>query len=155
MRATSLLVSTLICISGCTTSTTRPSYSDPRAESTLILCRRLANSADQQYRNQIAQVLVRRGATVEKCLRLINSDNSIAAGIAVAGVAVAAGAAASNSGGGYYSGTGSYGVAWDQFYNEYYQLIWRCRDRATGQFVYDYNCSGKSMVDTTWPGWSA
>ena len=91
---------------------------------------------------------------MDKCQRLISSDNSTANTIAIAGAATAAGIAAANSGygggGGYYSG--GYGVAWDQFYNQNYQLIWRCRDRATGQFVYDYQCGGQAMVDNTWPG---
>ena len=58
-------------------------------------------------------------------------DNSTATTIAIATAAAAGGIAAANSGyggGGYYSG--GYGVAWDQFYNQNYQLIWRCRDKA-------------------------
>jgi hypothetical protein len=153
MRATSILIGAAICATGCTTNTSNIN-SDPRSESTLTLCRTLASSADQEYRNRVVQVLVRRGATVEKCQRLISTDNAVVTGIAVAGVAAAAGAAAHNGygGGGYPR---PYGVAWDQFYNENYQLIWRCRDKATGRFVYDYYCNGLPMIDTTWPGWSA
>ena len=153
MRAASLLAGAAVCISGCSTTPNGPSHGDPTSQSTLNLCRTLANSTDQQYRKQVAALLVRRGATVEKCLRLIQNDNSMAAGIAVAGLA--AGAAAANNGGGYYPSGGSYGVAWDQFYNEFYQTIWRCRERASGQFVPDYSCAGKPMIDPTWPGWSA
>ena len=103
---------------------------DPTSQSTLNLCRTLANGADQQYRKQVAALLVRRGATVEKYLRLIQNDNSMAAGIAVAGLA--AGAAAANNGGGYYPSGGSLQYRLDQFYNEFYQTIWRCRERASG-----------------------
>ncbi len=66
----------------------------------------------------------------------------------VGGAVAAAGVAAANSGGGgYYPTTGSYGVAWDQFYDQNRLLTWRCRDKATGQFVCDSACSGKAMVD--------
>lgn len=103
-------------------------------------------------REQIANLIVRRGGTAEHCQRLIAYDNAIMTGIAVAGVAVAVGVAASQ--GGYYGGP-SYGTAWDQFYNQYYQPIWRCRDRASGRFVDNYHCAGKPMVDSTWSGWRA
>lgn len=73
---------------------------------------------------------------------------------AVGGAAAAA--AANNGGGGYYvPRPQAYGVAWDQFYGPNYNLFWRCRDMATGQFVYDYYCAGMPMIDNTWPGWSA
>lgn len=156
MKAAAFLTSAAIVIGGCTTSSTKPS-ADPRGLSTLHLCRTLATHTDQDYRRQVAELLVRRGATVEKCQRLISSDNSIAASIAVTGAAVAVGVAAAQGGGGggYYPGAGSYGVAWDQFYNEHYMLTWRCRDKTTGRFVDDSYCGGKLMVDNTWPGWSA
>ncbi|RCS22696.1 hypothetical protein DUT91_17670 [Phyllobacterium salinisoli] len=144
-------------LSGCTTNSAITNK-DLTGKSTNALCRDLATEADHNNRLKIANLLVRRGATVEKCQRLIATDNSIAAGIAVATVAGAAGAAVHNGyGGGYYPrhpNYGSYGVAWDQFYNQNYQLIWRCRDRSTGRFVYDYRCAGQPMFDGTWPGWS-
>ena len=100
-------------------------------------------------------ILEKRGATVEHCYRLIQADQAILTGIAIAGAATAVGIAAANGGygGGYYPPPGSYGgVAWDHFYNEYGQPMWRCRERATGQFADDYRCSGMAMVDSTWPG---
>lgn len=151
--STALALSVVLGVSGCETSNTGANV-DPTSQSTTTLCRALTTNSDQAYRQRVASLLVRRGATAEKCQRLIAADNSMAAGIAIAGVAVAAGAAAKN-GGGYYVPPRSYGVAWDQFYNEYYQLIWRCRDRSTGRFVYDSYCYGEPMVDYTWPGWSA
>ena len=88
---------------------------------------------------------------------LPSSGGSTANTPIVATAAAAGGIAAANSTNGgaeeYYSG--GYGVAWDQFYDQNYQLIWSCRDKATGQFVYDYQCGGQAMVDTTWPGWRA
>lgn len=154
MRKIALVASVAAaCASGCSTNS-NVSDADLTAMNTVTLCHALANSSDEQYRNRVAALLVKRGATVEKCLRLIQTDNAVAAGIAVAGVAVAAGAAANNGGGGYYPPPQRrYGVAWDQFYDQNYNLIWRCRDRATGRFVYDYYCAGMPMIDTTWPGW--
>ncbi|MGH6859646.1 MAG: hypothetical protein ACRECY_05275 [Phyllobacterium sp.] len=38
------------------------------------------------------------------------------------------------------------------FYNQYGQLVWACRDIATGQFSYEYTCSGKAKPDYRWPG---
>lgn len=153
MRKVALLAGAALCISGCSTNSS-VSNSDLTAMNTVTLCHALAASTDEQYRSRVAALLVRRGATAEKCIRLIQTDNAVATGIAVAGVAAAAGAAANNGGGGYYSPQ-VYGVAWDQFYGPNYSLTWRCRDRSTGQFVYDYYCNGMPMVDSTWPGWSA
>lgn len=69
--------------------------------------------------------------TVHQAIRLIQTDNAVATGITVAGVAAAADAAANNGGGGYYSPQ-VYGVAWDQLYGKNYSVIWRCRDRLQG-----------------------
>ncbi|RVC68049.1 MAG: hypothetical protein EOS81_04625 [Mesorhizobium sp.] len=155
MKAIAFISSTALFLAGCSTST-NISDSQLAALDTNALCHALASSRDEQYRNRVGALLVRRGATAEKCLRLIQTDNAVATGIAVGGLAVAAGAAAKNGGGGYYvPRPQAYGVAWDQFYGPNYVLIWRCRDMATGQFVYDYYCAGKPMIDSTWPGWSA
>jgi hypothetical protein len=40
---------------------------------------------------------------------------------------------------------------WDQFYNQYGILIWRCRSTASGQFATDSTCAGKRKSDSTWP----
>jgi len=152
MKFATFAVIAALFVGGCTTGS-NTAQRDPRSESTNSLCQAWANSTDQAYRQRVVAVLQSRGASAEKCSRLIKGDNAIITGIAIAGVGVAAGAAASNGGGGYYPS--AYGVAWDQFYDQYYRLTWRCPDRATGQFVDDYRCSGKAMVDSTWPGWTA
>lgn len=156
MKIVSYFIAAAVAVSGCTSNSTAY-IQNPGDHSTLNLCRVLASNTNQEYRQKIAKLLVRRGVTAEKCMRLIASDNTMAASIAVAGAAAAVGAAAANSGGGggYYPSSRSYGVAWDQFYNQYYQPIWRCRDGSNGQFVDDYYCNGMPMVDSTWPGWSA
>lgn len=151
-----VLRSALVAASVSACSTTNSGYvpPNPADQSTLQLCRVAKTHSNEAYRRVAINILIKRGATVEKCERLVASDNAIATGIAIGGAAAAAGVAAHNNGGGGYRPQ-PYGVAWDQFYNENYQLIWRCRDRTNGQFVDDYYCSSMAMVDSTWPGWSA
>src|SRR5690606_33086367 len=120
-------------LAGCASSSTTMQR-DLTGESTNTLCREWSSNTDATQRQAAANLLVRRGATVEKCQRLMATDRAVMTGIAVAGVAAAAGAAAHNGYGGGYSP--SYGVAWDQFYGPY-GMMWRCRDRATGRFVDD------------------
>jgi len=122
---------------------------DFTGESTNTLCREWLGNSDESQRQAAANLLVRRGASADKCQRLMANDRAIVTGIAIAGVAAAAGAAAHNGyGGGYSPG---FGTAWDQFYGPY-GVMWRCRDRSTGRFVDDYHCAGKPMHDGTWPG---
>ena len=64
--------------------------------------------------------------------------------IIAVGVVAAAGAGGSNN----YSS----GYAWDQFYDGNYNLVWRCRDKSTGQFAYNSACSGQYQNDNTWTG---
>lgn len=156
MKIGALVASAALSISGCSTSPV-VSDSDLTAMNTIALCHALASGTDEQYRSRVAALLVRRGATAEKCTRLVQADNAVASGIAVAAVGGAAVAvAANNGGGGYYVPRPQvYGVAWDQFYGQNYSVIWRCRDRSTGRFVDDGYCAGLPMVDSAWPGWSA
>ncbi|WP_157038040.1 MULTISPECIES: hypothetical protein [Chelativorans] len=137
-------------LAGC--ATTSYNVDELPTKDTRALCRIVAEHPNQEYKAEAVKLLAKRGATPERCVRLIQADNAMITGIAVAGAAVAVGAAANN--GGYYTPRyRAYGVAWDQFQNEYYQTTWRCRDRANGQFVPDYQCSHLAMVDSTWPGW--
>ncbi|MER8961109.1 hypothetical protein [Mesorhizobium sp. M0701] len=159
MKIGALIASAALCVSGCSTGAV-VSDSDLTAMNTVALCHVLASSTDEQYRSRVSALLVRRRATAEKCTRLVQTDNAVATGIAVAAVGGAAvGVAANNGygGGTYYRPPPPqiYGVAWDQFYGQNYSVIWRCRDRSTGRFVDDYYCAGLPMVDSAWPGWSA
>lgn len=152
-----LFLAAALCLGGCTTNSA-VSDGDLTAMNTINLCHALASSSDEPYRTRVAGLLLRRGATAEKCTRLIQTDNAVATGIAVAAVGGAAAAVAANNGyggGGYYRPSPVSGVAWDQFYGQNYSVIWRCRDKATGQFVDDYYCNSAPMIDSTWPGWSA
>jgi hypothetical protein len=155
MRTAATVTAVALLFSGCTTSQTN-FYKNPQAAGSTSLCRTLWESTDLKYRQDVAAELISRGiTTAEECQRRVKTQNAAIAGIAIAATAAAVVIAANNGGfgGGNYSG-GSYGVAWDQFYNQYYQPIWRCRDKSNGQFVADWQCSGKPMHDGTWPGWS-
>ncbi|QKD16984.1 hypothetical protein [Mesorhizobium sp. NZP2077] len=157
MKKLRVLASATLFLAGCSTSPV-VSDSDLTAMNTVALCHVLASSSDEQYRRRVAALLVRRGATADKCTRLVQADNAVATGIAVAAVGGAAVAVAANNGGGggyYRPPPTAYGVAWDQFYGQNYALMWRCRDKATGRFVDDFYCNGEPMIDSTWPGWSA
>jgi hypothetical protein len=82
----------------------------------------------------------------------VSDDNAqkMMIGLVILGAAATA-AAASYGGGGSPQNYNNTGYAWDAFYDQYYNLTWRCRDKSNGQFAYDYNCSTKVKVDTTWP----
>jgi hypothetical protein len=140
-------------VAACATSTPVP-VAKLRTQNTTALCQLWVNNPDQAYRAEVATVLISRKATPEKCYQLVAGDRAIMTGIAIAAAGAAVGVAAANNGygGGYYPQPGAYGVAWDQFRNEYHQPMWRCRDRASGQFVDDYRCAGMPMHDGTWPG---
>lgn len=141
-------------LAGCATTQER-FYADPSSANDTSLCRALNESSDPTFKRDLANELAARNVTAEDCEGKITTQNVAVAGIAVFGAALAIAAAGGTGGRGYYTPPTTYGVAWDQFYNQYYQLIWRCRDRASGRFVDDWRCSGKLRADTTWPGWTA
>jgi hypothetical protein len=140
MYKRSIVAAMAIFLGGCATAPVT-NVANLTDKDTRSLCRIVATDPDQNIRLNAAELLVRRGATVEKCNRLIQADNAIIAGIAVAGAAAAVGVAANN---GYYGG--GYGAAWDRFPNGQ----WHCRDRGTGQFLPNYRCSGAPVYDA-WP----
>jgi hypothetical protein len=120
-----------------------------------------SNPQDQHYLSTLKDEVSNRGLSLSKCDKIL-SDNA-ANNAAIFALALAAAAAAYGGGGGgsttqpddststdYYDYTKT-GYAWDAFYDQYYNLVWRCRNKANGQFAYDYQCGGKVKVDTTWP----
>lgn len=42
--------------------------------------------------------------------------------------------------------------AWDQFRDEYGNIVWRCRGKRSGEFLQDLFCMGQRRSDHTWPG---
>lgn len=158
MRMERTAVALVFTMSGCATNSA-DFYKDPSKANVTSLCRVLAKPNDPQYQADVRLELERRKVTYEDCTRKIRQENAAIAGVAIvataAAVAIAAdkGAFSGGGGGGYYAP--SYDAAWDQFFDANYNLVWRCRDRATGQFVTDNNCALKAQIDSTWPSKSA
>ena len=152
MKNAYLLAAAALWLSGCTT-TPKSFYAHPHEENVPSLCRALAKSGNQKFRNDIIKELESRGVTTAaQCRKRVNAENAVLAGIAIAGIAAVSVAACKNggcSGGGYSTPTYDE-VAWDEFYI-YGQPTWRCRSETNGQFVADYQCAYKPKVDTTWP----
>jgi hypothetical protein len=76
--------------------------------------------------------------------------------LTILGVAAAAAIAAGGGSGGGGTGGNSfaptdYDWAWDQYYNQYRQLVWSCRGKQTGQFAELSKCQYKVQNDLTWP----
>lgn len=92
----------------------------------------------------------RRGMDGPACQAKIEAfDRNMS--LIIIGAGVAATAAASSGGGGFAPVT-DYDWAWDEFYNDQFQLAWACRGRQTGEFADQWRCSGKPQIDHTWPG---
>lgn len=143
-------------LSACATSP-KTFYADPTNPDDTSLCRAAFDpQSTPDFRKDVEDELVRRGMSGEKCRSKISMQNGVLVAAAVIGTGAAVVAACRNgcSGGGGYSPSyvsmGAYGYAWDEFYDEYGQLTWRCRDRANGEFADNWHCPGP-QVDSTWP----
>ena len=44
-----------------------------------------------------------------------------------------------------------YDYDWDAFYDQNYNLVWRCRGVQTGRFADNYKCAADLKIDTRWP----
>lgn len=114
-----------------------------------------ASDADEQsYIVALQEEIKRRNLSATGCEALIEEENNkIAEGVLIGIVAIGAAAAAADSAG-YSNGYSSYsgtGYAWDQFYDGYGNLTWRCRDKSNGQFAYSSSCFSEMKNDYTWP----
>jgi hypothetical protein len=81
-------------------------------------------------------------------------NQAIAAGVAIAAVGAAVAVCANNNcggGAGYYGGGYYQGADWDAFYNQYGQIVWACREIASGRFTYYHHCYGRPQTDWRWP----
>lgn len=142
----------LLTLAGCAVSPER-FRSERYSLSNTQVCRTAISSAaekDPSFNYDVWQEAQRRGLTGQDCRALINEQN---VGIGVAAILGAAIIAASRGGGGGGYNPAAYDTEWDwdQFYNEYRQLVWACRGVQTGQFAEAYRCSGKWQTDARWP----
>jgi outer membrane protein assembly factor BamE (lipoprotein component of BamABCDE complex) len=149
------LLSGILCcvtlLSGCTTSE-KTLASNPSSVGNVALCRSYIKTGSVQFHQAIETELYKRSIAPTQCKGLVDQQNkSIALGIAAVAIGAAAIAVCSKNdcggGGRYYSASD-----WDAFYNQHGQIVWACRDIASGQFTYDSNCSGKAQTDLRWPG---
>lgn len=143
-------------LAGCATSPTK-FYADRSKPDATSLCRAVFDeSADTQFRRDVAEELTRRGVTFETCQQKISTQNAVGAAAVIIGLGAAtviacqntncAGAGGSLGGGGVARRTG---YAWDGFYDDNGVYEFRCRSYANGEFVPDYLCPGP-QVDN-WP----
>jgi hypothetical protein len=104
---------------------------------------------ERQYLDLLYIQAAERLLVVSTCEDMISEDNNKTAmiGLAILGVAAVAYSAAQSQGG----STSSAGYAWDAFYDQNYNLLWRCRNKSNGQFAYDSMCSNQLKNDYTWP----
>ncbi len=155
MRKTAAVIASVALASGCTTSS-KEFYKNPSKPESMSLCRTYLQTNDGTYKSDVASELARRRVDVRQCKPAVDQENAkIAAGIIVAAAVVGVAAACANNGG--CGGGGGYSNAtdWDQFYNQYGQLVWACREIYTGRFTYESNCYGQPMNDLRWPSKSA
>jgi len=160
MRRLIALLTIAAIASGCTTSS-ESFYKDKSKGDKTSLCRAYMKASNETFRQDLGNELARRGVFPTECQTIVQRQNTaIAAGVALAVVgAVAVACANSNCGGGGYSKPNAYsggdGADWDEFYDQYGQLVWACRDIGTGQFTYKSECYGLAQTDFRWPSKSA
>lgn len=139
-------------LAGCAASPNK-FYQNPSSVGTSSLCRAYLSTRDPKFQSDTLVEINRRGLGSQQCVDMVNNqDAAIAAGL-VLGLAGAAAATCANSGGcaNSYSAP-SLGADWDLQHNQYGQLVWACRDVASGQYTYTEYCQGKLQADTKWPG---
>lgn len=152
-------------ISGCAISpqfyyANRATLTDHEVCSALLNAR--TARVDPGFYSDLQNDASNRGYTATDCERYV-SENNKKAGVAlllIAGVAVAAKVARSGGGGGggannFAPGATDYAWEWDEFYNQYSQLVWACRGVQSGQFADLSQCQGKVRNDWKWPSKSA
>lgn len=151
LRSAALAIATVFLLSSCAVTQSR-FYQNPTTVSDAALCRAYLNETGySQYVSDLIDEVYRRGLSNAQCQEKVNEEaNNIGGAIVAAALIGLVVAAAAQSGGGYpYSSSGS---DWDQFYNQYGQLTFRCREIDTGQFTEHYNCASKIKDDDRWPG---
>lgn len=132
--------------------------SNPQSVSDADLCRALEGGEakrDPTFMYDIRIQMSRRWISDEQCGQIVSKSNAaIGAGFLLGAALVAASRGAGDGGG----GSNSYAAQqydtewdWDQFYNQYRQLVWACRGVQTGQFADNWHCAGKAQIDWRWP----
>lgn len=141
-----------VCSAGCKT-TPDNFYANRAAEDETSLCRAYLKTNNFTFQRDLATKLLQRGIDPAACKGMVRSqDAALALGILAVGVTTVAAASAANSGASNsWGGSGTAYADWDEFYNEYGQLTWRCREIWTGQFTEDQHCRYLPLLDDRWP----
>src|SRR5690606_21767936 len=108
------------------------------------------STQDYQFKISLKRELESRGYSLLDCKKIMDDRHSAIAIGAILGAALIA-VSQSGGGGSGYAPVSDYDYAWDQYYNQYGQLVWACRGKQTGQFSYLENCRYKPANDYTWP----
>jgi hypothetical protein len=152
----------LLATAGCAVSSER-FYSDRGSFGAVSLCR-THKSALERGQYQLArdvenELRGRLNKELHQCEKIISDSNAaIAAGVVAAALVVAAASsdsAGSSGGGNTTTASSDYDWDWDEFYDQYGTLIWRCRGIQTARFAEDYKCAGDWKTDVRWPSKSA
>ncbi|MEF2547973.1 hypothetical protein VQ045_12450 [Aurantimonas sp. E1-2-R+4] len=93
MRTKAFLLAIAVALQGCAASQSS-FYANPAKQNVSSLCRAVEKSGDPQFSRDLVAELISRGVTVEECRTTIRRENTILAGVAIAGAAVAVGVAA-------------------------------------------------------------
>lgn len=149
-----LIVCAPLILAGCAVSP-KTFYADPTKPNDTELCRlAFDQNADPQFRQDVANELVRRGVTTQTCQSKITTQNAIGVAAVLIGVTTAAVIACRNNacagGGGGYTPTATSaasGYDWDYLPGN---GEWRCRSDANGEFAPDFDCADKPQIDH-WP----
>jgi hypothetical protein len=144
----------VVALSGCAVSPTS-FRNNPSAHSDATVCRALRGNqarADPTFAYDLTQELGRRGIPFNSCDSLIaKQDATIGIGVLLGAALIAVAASKGGGGGGYNTAQYDTEWDWDQFYNQYRQLVWACHGVQTGQFAEAYHCAGKYQTDYRWP----
>lgn len=152
-RSTTGVLAVILAVSGCAVSPA--SFRDnPTSHSDASICRALQGTAgrtDPTFAYDLRSELGRRNISEYSCDQIIQKQNLTAGAILLIGAAIAVAASGGGGGNSYAPGQQDYAWDWDQFYNQYRQLVWACRGVRTGQFAEAHHCSGKWQTDSRWP----
>ncbi len=157
---TILAVILALSLTGCAISP-QQFYAERAALSNVDTCRAFESarkSGNREFMYDAARELNARNISLADCSKLIDESNATAgkflagvAAVALVAVVVAAASRGGGGGSGYVPHTTDRSWSWDQYYNQYGQLVWSCRGEQTGQFAALSQCSGKYKSDHTWP----
>ncbi len=154
------LTLTYVLLSGCAAVTSHQDFSERRASlNDTEVCKTLIYSHEQSlngngsaFYQSATDEAGNRGYDLNSCKEKIKKQNIVAASVAIASVLAIAASSRRSSGG--YAPTSvaqDYEWDWDEFYNEYRQLVWMCRGVQTGQFSPSEKCQYKFKTDSRWP----